>query len=54
MGNGDVFGKGVLYLPLDVVFEDMEIIRPETCNKAVIRVGDSNVNERQTHVDLDG
>jgi hypothetical protein len=26
MGNGGVFGRGVLYLLLDVVFEDMEII----------------------------
>jgi uncharacterized membrane protein YozB (DUF420 family) len=54
MGSGGVFGRGVLYLPLDVVFEDMGIIGSETCNKAVIRVGDSNVSERQTHVDLDG
>ena len=41
-------------LLLDAVFEDAEVIGLETCNKAVLRVGDGNVDQRQVHIDMDG
>jgi hypothetical protein len=39
---------------LDVVFEDSEVVGLKACNQAVIRVGDSNVDKRQVHIDMDG
>ena len=53
-GYGDVFGREILDLLLDVVFEDTEVIGLKACNQAVIRIGDGNVDKRQFHVDMDG
>jgi hypothetical protein len=53
-GNGHVFGREILDLLLDVVFEDTKVVWQKACNKAVIRVGDSNVDKCQVHVNMDG
>jgi len=50
-GNGDVFRKRNTGSPLfDVVFEDAEVIGLKTCNQAIMRVSDGNVDKRQVHV----
>jgi hypothetical protein len=45
-GNGDVFGREILDLLLDVVFEDTKVFWQEACNKAVMRVDNGHVDER--------
>ena len=53
-GNGDVFGREILDLLLDVVFEDTEVIGIKARNGAIIRIGDGNVDKRQVPIDMEG
>jgi hypothetical protein len=50
----DVFGRKVHDLLLDVVFEDAKVIGLETCDGAVMRISDCDVDEREIHVYMDG
>lgn len=52
-GNRNVLGREGDNLLLDVVFEDPEIVWLETCDEAVIRIGDGDVNKCQLHVQMD-
>jgi hypothetical protein len=50
-GNGDIFGREIPDLLLDVVFENTEVFGLKACNPAVMRVIDGNVDKRQVHID---
>jgi len=49
-GNGDVFGGKTDDFLLDVVFEDAEIIRFESSYKAIVGIGDSDIDEGEVDV----
>src|SRR5258708_22119680 len=49
-GNGDVFGRKGNYFLLGVVFKDAEIIRLESGDQAIVRIGYGDVD--QSDVDI--
>ncbi len=53
-GDGNIFRGKIHDFLLDVVFEDAEIVGLQTCDQAVVRVGDGNVDKRQFHVEMHG
>ena len=53
-GNGDIFGREIPNLLLDVVFEDTKVIWLKPRNLAVVWIGNGNVDKRQVHIDMQG
>jgi hypothetical protein len=53
-GNRNVFGRKILDLLLDIVFEDAEIIGLQACDHAVIWISDRNVDQCQVDIDMNG